>query len=173
MKLLLFIIATFLASSQGSPALTLDGARPQSLSSSARNVQISLSMNIHEENIFEDDKEYTRNESLPPILVSEPDNLIKIARYNTRAGGKILVEVMLTVTLRPADLSVEVHYVIELYNAGRDPSRNKPSGYVGAARVVGRDKQAEVNVTVLDTEYLEKTGDKVDVVFRIANTPSG
>lgn len=176
MNLLFIILATLLAGSQISPVPALVETRsspkapPHPRQSASRTIRISLEMNIHNEKIFEDDKEYTRNETLRPILVSEPNGLTKIARYSTRAGGKILVEVLLTVTLRPLDLSVEVHYVVELYNEGRDPSFSKPAGYISGSRVAGRDKYTEIKVTVSDMEY--ETGDKADVALNISNTAS-
>jgi hypothetical protein len=175
MKLLFFILAGLLTGSHASSALAPGRARSLPKASSyprqsvSRTIQISLVMDIHDENIFEDDRDYTRNETLRPIVLSETNGLTKTTSYNTRAGGDIVVEVLLTLTLRPSDLSVQVLYAVELY-VGKDPSIAKPVGRISGSRVATKDQDTEIKVTVHDMQY--EAGDKADVTLMISNTPS-
>lgn len=126
-------------------------------------------MKIHKDEISGDDRDYTRNATLSPVVLGNENGLTKTTSFSTRAGDDILVEVSLTLTLRLSDLSVEVVYVFELYR-GRNPSISIPAGYTHGSLIASKDENTEIQVAVPDINY--RSGDRADITLKIDNMPS-
>lgn len=177
MEPLFLILLAFLTGTHPSPTSVLAGFQtlPEapvphySRLSVSRTIQISVKMEIHKDGISGDDRDYTRNATLSPVVLSNENGLTKTTSFSTQAGDDILVEVSLTLTLRPSDLSVTVAYVFELYR-GRNPSISIPAGYTHGSLIASKDENAEIQVEVPDINY--RSGDKADITLKVDNIPS-
>ena len=85
-----------------------------------------------------------------------------------RAGGEIRVEVLLTLTLRPNDLSVVVSYLIKLFE-GTSESTNDLDGQVEGSGVVGKDRTVEIRAKRVKND--DEGGDWADVIMNVVNAP--
>jgi len=95
-------------------------------------------MLIHDSETFGDD-EFTRTRTLDAVKLGTSEGLIKQVRYTETAGGEICVQVDLTLTLNPADLSVQVSYFLSFFEGTSEECGGDLDGTFGSSDSVGRD----------------------------------
>ncbi|KAK4449792.1 hypothetical protein QBC34DRAFT_425193 [Podospora aff. communis PSN243] len=179
MKLLPFICLTLLGWGQASPVpvpdalTTLDTAQVDNISLLprqsvvSRTIHISATTKIHDDETFGDD-EFTRTNSLAPIIVGTTAGHVQHAKFAARAGGEIRVEVTLTVTLNPSDLSVRVSYVIDLYE-GTSESTGDLDGRIEGSKTVKKNQTLEFKADRV--RNTDEGGDWADVTLTVVNAP--
>jgi len=133
----------------------------------SRTIHISSTMKIHDDETFGDD-DFTRTTTLAPIILGTSAGYSRQVTFAGRAGGEIRVEVLLTLTLRPNDLSVVVSYLIKLFE-GTSESTNDLDGQVEGSGVVGKDRTVEIRAKRVKND--DEGGDWADVIMSVVNAP--
>lgn len=175
MKLLSLIFA-LLVTAQASPVPSLSEIIPFSpetnhiLSSRqsivSRTIHISSVIKIHDDETFGDD-DFTRSTTLSPIVLGTAAGFTRQVSYNAKAGGEIRVEVLLTLTLRPSDLAVQVSYLVKLFE-GTSENTNDLDGQVEGSDTVRKDRTVDIKTRVRNED---EGGDRADLTLTVVNAP--
>ncbi|KAK0631232.1 hypothetical protein B0T14DRAFT_559052 [Immersiella caudata] len=179
MKFLPFVFLTLLGWAQASPVpapnelIPLDTSpvsdvalipRQQIVS---RTIHITATTKIHDDETFGDD-EFTRTNALGPVILGTSAGHVKQVSFSARAGGEIRVEVFLTLTLDPKDLSVKVSYLIDLYE-GTSESTSDLDGRLEGSTAVKKDRTIEHKAQRV--RNTDEGGDWAEVTLTIVNAP--
>lgn len=131
----------------------------------SRRVSISSVALIHDSETFGDD-EFTRSRSLGSVVLGTSQGLSKQVRYTETAGGEICVEVILTLTLSPSDLSVHFGYFLALYEGTSEDCGGDLDGTFESSDTVGRDAIETITATV---HNIDDGGDWARVSWTVVN----
>ncbi|KAK5651941.1 hypothetical protein OQA88_11483 [Cercophora sp. LCS_1] len=171
MKLFNILLLTLLSGVQASPLPSTDLALTPVPESSldprqaiSRTIYISSTMHIHDDETFGDD-DFTRTTTLSPVVLGSAAGVgfTRQVSYSASAGGEIRVEVLLTLTLRPSDLGVQVNYVVKLFE-GTSESTNDLDGQIQGSQIVGKDKVVDIKARVRNTD---EGGDWADLTLNV------
>ncbi|KAK0721107.1 hypothetical protein B0H67DRAFT_483258 [Lasiosphaeris hirsuta] len=133
----------------------------------SRAVSLSSVMLIHDSETFGDD-EFTRVRTLDTVNLGTSEGLIKQVRYAETAGGEICIQVDLTLTLNPADLSVNVGYFLSLYEGTSEECGGDLDGTFQSDDSVGRDTSKTITATVNNND---EGGDWARLTLTVLNAP--
>ncbi len=146
------------------PASTRRALPPRQ--SVSRTVSLASIILIHDSETFGDD-EFTRTRTLEPVKLGTADGLIKQVRYTETAGGEICVQVDLTLTLNPTDLSVHVSYFLSLYEGTSEECGGDLDGTFESSDTARRDAVKIIKASVNNDD---EGGDWARLTLIVLNT---
>lgn len=133
-------------------------------------VSISSQIQIHDDEPFPFGSEnIIRSRTLPDVFLGGNQGFVKQVSFFERGGGEICVQVALTLTLIPANLSVRVDYVLNLFE-GVTENCNDLDGTVSGNWLVRKNDAAFIRASVLN---VDEGGDRADLFLTIVNTVLG
>ncbi|KAK4208034.1 hypothetical protein QBC37DRAFT_453946 [Rhypophila decipiens] len=110
-------------------------------------------------------RDYTRSHNLPPVIIGTKTGYTQKVSFKAEVGGEIRVEVYLTLTLRPSDLSVLVDYQVLLFE--RTSTKTKDlDGKIEGSRRFYKDTDGHIKNTVHNTD---EGGDRAALDLRVVN----
>ncbi|KAK4655067.1 hypothetical protein QC762_405015 [Podospora pseudocomata] len=154
------------------PVSAIEVRSPTDLS--AREKVVSRTINLSSTLVIRDDepwpvnhRTYTRTHTLAPVIIGTKTGYTQKVTYEARVGGEIRVEVHLTLTLRPSDLSVLVNYQMLLFE-GTSTSTKDLDGKIEGSRRVFKNTDGMIKNTVHNTD---EGGDRAGLELKVVNAP--
>lgn len=112
-------------------------------------------------------RDYTRSHTLPAIILGTKTGYTQKTSFKAEVGGEIRVEVHLTLTLRPSDLSVLVSYTVLLFE-GTSTKTKDLDGKIEGSRRFFKNDDGHIKNTVHNTD---EGGDRAAWDLRVVNAP--
>ncbi|KAK0744492.1 hypothetical protein B0T21DRAFT_398974 [Apiosordaria backusii] len=180
-----FILLGLFAAIQASPApapapapaaiSAVEVRSPTDLSPAPRAEKVvSRTINLSSTLVIRDDepwpvnhRTYTRSHNPPPVILGTKTGYTQKVKYEAKVGGEIRVEVHLTLTLRPSDLSVLVDYQLLLFE-GASTSTKDLDGKIEGSRRVFKNQEGFIKNTVHNTD---EGGDRASLDLKVVNAP--
>ncbi|KAM7196578.1 hypothetical protein V8F33_006077 [Rhypophila sp. PSN 637] len=132
----------------------------------SRTIYLSSTLNIRDDEPWPvNHRDYTRSHNLPPVIIGTKTGYTQKVSYKAEVGGEIRVEVYLTLTLRPSDLSVLVDYQVLLFE-GTSTKTKDLDGKIEGSRRFYKDTDGHVKNTVHNTD---EGGDRAALDLRVVN----
>ncbi|KAK4201147.1 hypothetical protein QBC40DRAFT_324910 [Triangularia verruculosa] len=141
---------------------------------SAREKVVSRTINLTSKLVIRDDepwpvnhRTYTRSHTLPPVIIGTKTGYTQKVSYEAKVGGEIRVEVHVTLTLRPSDLSVLVNYQMLLFE-GTSENTKDLDGKIEGSRRIFKNTDGLIKNTVHNTD---EGGDRASLDLTVVNAP--
>lgn len=132
----------------------------------SRTVYLSSTLNIRDDEPWPvKHRDYTRSHNLPPVIIGTKTGYTQKVSYKAEVGKEIRVEVHLTLTLRPSDLSVLVSYQVLLFE-GKSTKTKDLDGKIEGTRRIFKNTDGNIKETVHNTD---EGGDRASLDLRVVN----
>lgn len=151
-------------SSSPDPHVTTISSRAEKIVS--RTIYLSSTLQIRDDEPWPvKHRDYTRSHNLPPLIIGTKTGYTQKVSFNAKVGGEIRVEIHLTLTLRPSDLSVLVDYQVLLFE-GKSTETKDLDGKIEGSRRFYKDSDGHIKNTVHNTA---EGGDRAAWDLRVVN----